>query len=198
MLEVKQLPQQHVLTWGKWRLEFSFQTDRWQHILWLQRSGKWTRCVSSIEGNPTQGWPGSPAYQHAYFEKINADIGEMQMLGQSGKNHYSGAMRFDTRQQMIDFDLAVRIHELPGLPLLLSSYEVLPPLGRDAADSGWELTLEQLPDQPAFQASWHLDSLPTKSLLNLTMADMTGIKLEKQRTTLRWKYQWRLQAGGAS
>ena len=194
MLEVTQLPQQHVLTGGGWRLEFLFQTDRWQHLLWRRQSGQWSRCISSVEGTSAQGWPGSPAYQHAYFEKINADVGEIQMLGQSGKNHYSGAVRFDTKQQVIDFDLAVRIHDLPALPLLLSSYEVLPPLGRDAPDQGWELSIEQLPHQPAVQAGWDLSPLPAKSMLSLTMADLSGIKLDKQRMTLRWKYQWRLKA----
>ncbi len=193
MLEVTQQPRHYLLTWTGWRLEFSWQTDRWQHQLWRASGREWTLAISSVEGTSEQPWPGSPAFQNVYYEQIDPDIGEVQLLGQSGKNHYSGAIRCDSRQQMIDFDLAVRIQAHPAGPLQLSTYDVMSPLARDAAAQGWELTTESLSAQPALVTAWDVSTLPKKSSFNLRMLDLTGVKIEKQRTTLRWKYQWWLK-----
>ena len=193
MLEVTQQPRHYTLTWTGWRLEFSWQTDRWQHQLWRANGREWTPVITSVEGTSEQPWPHSPAFQNVYYEQIDPDIGEVQLLGQSGKNHYSGAIRCDSRRQVIDFDLAVRIQAHPAGPLQLSTYDVLPPLGRDAAAQGWELTTESLSAQPALVTAWETSTLPKKSSFNLQMLDLTGVKIEKQRTTLRWKYQWRLK-----
>ncbi len=193
MLEVSQQPRHYLLTWAGWRLEFSWQIDRWQHQLWRAKGRDWVPAVTSVEGNAEQPWPGSPAFQNLYYEQIDPDIGEVQLLGQSGKNHYSGAIRCDSRQQIIDFDLAVRIQAHPAGPLLLSTYDVLSPLSRDDAEHRWELTTESLAGQPVLVTQWDLAALPQKSSFTMRMPDLSGVKIEKQRTTLRWKYQWRLK-----
>ena len=193
MLEVTQQPRQYLLTWTGWRLEFSWQVDRWQHQMWRAKGREWTPAISSVEGTSEQPWPGSPAFQNVYYEQIDPDIGEVQLLGQSGKNHYSGAIRCDSKRQVIDFDLAVRIQAHPAGPLLLSTYDVYSPLGRDDTERHWELTIEPLPVQPLLVTHWDVSTLPLKSTYTLQMPDLTGVKIEKQRTTLRWKYQWRLK-----
>lgn len=193
MLEVTQLPRQYLLTWNGWRLEFSWQIDRWQHQLWRAKGREWLPGVTSVEGTSEQPWPGSPAFQNVYFEQIDPDIGEVQLLGQSGKNHYSGAIRCDSRLSMIDFDLAVRIQAHPAGPLSLSTYDVHAPLTRDDAEQRWSLTTEALAAQPAVVTQWETSSAPSKTTFNMRMPDLTGAKMEKQRTTLRWKYQWRLK-----
>ena len=193
MLEVTQQPRQYLLTWPGWRLEFAWQIDRWQHQLFRAQGENWIPSVTSFEGTSEHPWPSSPAFQNVYYEQINPDIGEVQLLGQSGKNHYSGAIRCDSRQQLIDFDLAVRIQAHPSGPLLLSTYDVHPPLSRDDPEHRWALTIESLAAQPVLVSQWDVSDLPQKSVCRLIMPDLTGAKVEKQRTTLRWKYQWRLK-----
>lgn len=193
MLEVTQQPRQYLLTWPGWRLDFSWQIDRWRHQLWRAEGQEWLRGVSSVEGTSEQPWPSSPAFQNVYYEQINSEVGEVQLLGQSGKNHYSGAIRCDSRRQLIDFDLAVRIQAHPTGPLLLSTYDVHSPLGREDAEQRWALTIDTLNAQPGLISDWDVSKLPQKSVCRLTMPDLTGAKVEKQRTTLRWKYQWRLK-----
>lgn len=193
MLEVTQLPRQYLLTWAGWRLEFCWQVDRWQHQLWRAKGKEWLPGVASVEGTSEQPWPGSPAFQNVYFEKIDADVGEVQLLGQSGKNHYSGAIRCDSKQHVIDFDLAVRIQSHPAGPLLLSTYDVYAPLADEDLEHRWALTVESLTGQPPVVTQWDRSQLPQKTAFNLRMPDLSGAKIEKQRTTLRWKYQWRLK-----
>lgn len=193
MLEVTQQPRQYLLTWPGWRLDFSWQIDRWQHQLWRAEGQEWLPGVSSVEGTSEQPWPSSPAFQNVYYEQINPEVGEVQLLGQSGKNHYSGAIRCDSQQQLIDFDLAVRIQAHPTGPLLLSTYDIRSPLGREDAKHRWDLTIESLAAQPALVSQWDASQSPQKTVCSLVMPDLTGAKVEKQRTTLRWKYQWRLK-----
>lgn len=193
MLEVTQQPRQSLFTWPGWRLEFCWQSDRWQHALWRSVAGNWQRCVISVEGTSDQSWPDSPAFQNAYVERISPTCGEIQLLGQAGKNHYSGAVRCDSERQVIDFDLAVRIHATPTTPLLMSRYQVVDPVGLSNLQEVWDLTTETIPSQPAIVMDWTTDIPTSNSTACLRMPDLTEMRAEKLRATLRWKYQWRLK-----
>lgn len=193
MLEVTQQPQQSLFTWPGWRLEFGWQLDRWQHILWQASAAGWRRCVISIEGTSDQTWPDSPAFQNAYIERISDTCSEIQLLGQAGKSHYSGAIRCDSHQQVIDFDMAVRIHATPTAPFLMSTYQVVHPAGLSELQKVWELIPEALPGQPAIVPDWTTDVATSNSTVRLRMPNLTDMRAEKLRATLRWKYQWRLK-----
>lgn len=194
MLEVTQQPRQSFFTWPGWRLEFCWQLDRWQHSLWQASSGGWQRCVTSLEGTPDQTWPDSPAFQNVYIERMSDTCSEVQLLGQAGKSHYSGAIRCDSRQQVIDFDMAVRIHATPTAPFLLSTYQVVHPAGLSDLQRVWEFTTEALPAQPAIALDWSTDAATSNPAASLRIPDLTDMRAEKLRATLRWKYQWRLKA----
>lgn len=192
MLEVHQQPRQFLFTWPGWRLEFCWQADRWQHLLWQAEPAGWQRLLQSQEGTPDQPWPDSPAFQNAYVERINADCSEIQLLGQAGKNHYSGAVRCDAQKNLIDFDLAVRIHSEPAAPLLMSTYQLAPAfLNADPAKQ-WELHTEILSKQPPLLIDGGRAQDPSGTTMCLRMPDLSELRMEKQRATLRWKYQWRL------
>lgn len=192
MFEVSQQPRQYCLTWPGWRLEFRWQTDRWQHILWRQRGTGWAEAITSVEGSSEQTWPPSPVFQNVYFEEISPDIAEFQVLGQAGKSHYSGAIRYDDRLHSLDFDLAVRLQAPPQGPLLLSTYDISAQLGPGSSED-WKLTTETLAAQPALRAAWQSSNEPSQSRLILEVDNLQGVKIDKQRTTLRWKYQWTMK-----
>jgi hypothetical protein len=193
MLEVTQQPRQSLFTWSGWRLEFGWQLDRWQHTLWQARPEGWQRRVASTEGTADQSWPDSPAFQNAYVERISDSCAEIQLLGQAGKNHYSGAVRCDAETQIIDFDLAVRIQAQHAAPLLLSSYQLFHPRGLSDFSTTWEMTMENLSQQPPSVAESATDPTGAGSTVRLLMPDLTEMRAEKLRATLRWKYQWRLK-----
>ena len=192
MFEVSQQPRQYLLTWPGWRLEFRWQTDRWQHVLLQLQGTEWVQSITSIEGSSEQSWPPSPVFQNVYFEQTSPEIAEFQVLGQAGKNHYSGAIRYDSQLHHIDFDLAVRLQAPPEGPLLLSTYDVSPTLQRDSSPA-WGITTDTLAAQPTLRVAWRTANDRPNAHLTLGVDDLQGVKIEKQRTTLRWKYQWSLK-----
>lgn len=188
MLEVTQQPRQLLFTWPGWRLEFDLRQDRWQHALSQSTAEGWRQRLTSIEGAADQIWPESPAFQYAQVERPGASVAEIQLLGQAGRNHYSGAIRCDVERQLIDFDLAVRIQSQPPVPLVVSTYLVANPGNLVPLPDLWQLNVEQLPQQPACELNWTTDST-----VCLKIADLQVLQPEKSRATLRWKYHWRLK-----
>lgn len=186
MLEVTQQPRQSVFAWPGWRFEFVWRSDRWQHVLFQAQPQGWQPVLESVEGTAEQPWPASPAFQNAYIERQSPTCAEVQLLGQAGKNHYSAAIRCDAAENMIEFDMAVRIHAEPAAPLLMSAYHAAPPLPGRTCD--WTLTPETLPGQPPIVSDWTPGS-STATNLTLSMVDLSALKMEKQRATLRWKYR---------
>lgn len=197
MLDVTQQPRQLLFTWPGWRLLFEWQQDRWRHALEQAVAGKWRQQFASVEGGTDPSWPACPAFQYAQVERIGESCAEIQLLGQAGKNHYSGAVRCDAEHQLLDFDLAVRIQQPPPNPLILSTYEgpqsspdaaEQPGGGPTKAQKNWELTIEELPDQPVCTVQQ-----PSDSAIGLTMTDLPVWQTHKPRITLRWKYQFQLK-----
>ena len=190
MLEVAQQTQQSLFTWPGWRLEFCWKSDRWQHILWRKRPTGWQPEIHSLEGRPDQPWPDSPAFQNAFVERINPDCCEVQLLGQAGKNHYSAAIRCDAAKGNVTFDMAVRVHAEPPVPLLMSSYfDFSARDGKNGPGCAW--IIESITQQPPLV----LDVIPDKAggaVTRLLVRDFQELRMEKRRATLRWKYEWRL------
>jgi hypothetical protein len=91
-------------------LELSFRHvgDRWQHCVSVRHDGQWRPLLTSEEGSPADDVPPSPPFQDLRFEQLAERVCEFQLLGQSGKGVYSGAVRFDGGSGTIDFDLCAR------------------------------------------------------------------------------------------
>src|SRR5689334_17604333 len=90
--------------------EFSYQfvADRWQHSVSVRQGNDWRPVLTSLEGQPADSFLSSPAFQDLRFEQPAANIFEFQLLGQSGKGVYSGAVRLDALGRTCDFDLCAR------------------------------------------------------------------------------------------
>lgn len=188
MLNLFQDSHRCLLSWDEWRLEFLWQDDRWSHALWQESDGQRRDHLTSLEGTTEQSWPSSPAFQDLLTERINANCCEIQLLGQAGKNHYSGAIRCDAARNVIDFDLAVRIQTLPTAPLTLSTYVRANETHSDPASS-WNIDPEVIPKFPELKCSTEGSGLETLPRIRLFFEDLESLKFEKQRATIRWKYQ---------
>lgn len=189
MIQVVQTSIGCYLSWPGWQLCFDKCGDRWSHSL-QEWSGAPTntdrRHFISLEGAKDDSWPRSPAFQDLYLECINPDCYEVQLLGQAGKNHFSGAIRCDSTTNVIDFDLAVRIQSTPTAPLTLSTYlcliEKLP-------SPRWNIVPQPIPGCPLLTRVDCDQSTGEEVPLELALLDLQGLKFEKQRATIRWKYQ---------
>lgn len=150
---------------------------------------------SSQEGNAAEVWPESPAFQDLFTERIDDNCVEVQLLGQAGRSHYSGAIRCDGNANSIDFDLAVRIQTPPQVPLILSHY-VCPPnpkLPGTVEEGEWTLIPEQLTGFPIFEKRDVLNEGTDTRHSRLVLTDLTSLKWDRQRATIRWKYRWGVQ-----
>ncbi|MDB5388960.1 MAG: hypothetical protein JWM11_4606 [Planctomycetaceae bacterium] len=178
------------LGWDNWRLEFDWRDDRWAHSLWQDLQGIRLPIIRSVEGTTEQIWPGSPAFQDLHLERINPDCGEIQLLGQAGKNHYSGAIRCDGARNVIDFDLAVRIQSPAAAPLTVSTYLHSNANTKErSAQPTWNVIPEPISGCPELSSGFDAPDSESNVLQRLTFQDLNLLKFERQRATIRWKYQ---------
>jgi len=191
MLTISQDSRQCILSWGEWQLEFEWRIDRWAHSLSQVQSDVRDVVWRSVEGMPDEVWPGSPAFQDLYTERINENCGEVQLLGQAGKNHYSGAIRCDGTSNTIDFDLAVRIQTLPQAPLSLSSYSQVAIPGQNS-ESTWQFLPELIEGFPVLTEKLIPASRLRETHFRLQMEELHSLTWDRHRTTIRWKYRCRL------
>lgn len=193
MLTISQDPRQCLLSWDHWQLQFHWQDDRWTHSLWKIEQGGRAPVWSSIEGTGKDLWPCSPAFQDLIFERINDHCGEVQLLGQAGKNHYSAAIRCDGAANLIDFDLAVRIQSEPADPLQVGSYQRFG-LKLEPATSNWQFYPESIPLFPTLAlVEKNQDGQPTNApATDLMLSGLNSLKWDRHRATIRWKYTCRL------
>jgi hypothetical protein len=188
MLTLSQDSRQCLLTWDCWRLEFVWQGDRWSHALWQDLNGVRRDSHTSLEGTTEQSWPTSPAFQDLHTERIRPDCCEIQLLGQAGKNHYSGAIRCDAAQNVIDFDLAVRIQSAPTPPLTMTTYLI--PFGSHR--TAWQVQPQPIPNFPELTVKAGLPAIdvdPPAVAVQLVLEDLQTLKFERHRATIRWKYR---------
>lgn len=90
---------------GLW---FCYAVDRWRHELLLPGPNGWTATCASLEGEPHDVIPPSPAFQDLRFENIGPATVEFQLLGQAGQGTYAAAIRFDGAAETIAFDIFAR------------------------------------------------------------------------------------------
>lgn len=134
MLQVLQTVDRCVLTAGDLRLECRLEADRWQHCVLIWQDGLYTPLLESLEGDPSDSFPPSPAFQELMLEKKSDGCQEVQLFGRAGKNLYAAAIRVDMEAGEIAFDVSVRMRGDQSPQSMASSYR----LGEDfdAASTG--------------------------------------------------------------
>ena len=181
-MDIQQSPGQYHLTHGDWRLTFERTADRWRHRLLVQKAGTWLEFWASREGASDQDWPPSPAFQDLHLQPIDDDCIEVQLVGQAGKKHYSGVVRWELSQQQLFWDLAVHLPGVPEQPIG-SHYRL------QSSVVGESFEVEEIPGQPPLEVTQ--TSLPDCEL-SLGCADWSKSRLVRGRLTFRWQYSFRL------
>jgi hypothetical protein len=106
---------------GNLRVVFDWRGDRYGHRIQQQFGGEWHTVLESVEGSAADVWPPSPALQSLHVE--HRDTGPVALLvGRSGTSHWSASIEPLASRAVVQFDIACRIHGLPGS--LGSSYQV--------------------------------------------------------------------------
>ncbi len=108
MIVLEESAEAYTLRSADLEITFRHVGDRWRHFISVRRDGESLPLIASDEGTPDDDLLPSPALQDLRFEKLSEGIFEFQLLGQAGKGVFSAAVRFDARQQAIDFDLCAR------------------------------------------------------------------------------------------
>jgi hypothetical protein len=147
-----------VKTHALW-LRFERVVDRWQHVIEPGEVGSWR--LTSVEGDPEEPCPESPAYQDLWFEDRGGGRCEIQLMGQAGGSIYSAAVAVDETEGRITFDVCAR-RKRAGAPVSAQSrYRVQSEGGEDFGAS-W-LRSRDLVFETSFPAGESL-SLPESGL----------------------------------
>ncbi len=156
------------------RAVFDYRDDRWGHRIEVRREDQWVAAFSSIEGDSSDDWPPSPAFQHIHLQTFSLSGPTALLVGKAGASHWSAAIEADRETSVLRFDIACRLNGKAGL--LGSRYEVLGELSESAP----RLQIEVPTINDAF-----------RRVLNETRRDMSihiiGDSLIEPRT-IRWKY----------
>ena len=186
------------------QLLLAMDHDRWGHALWLPLRGAWRCVLQSVEGTAAEPQSPSPVFQSIQVERLGETVCELQLFGQSGRDIYSGAIRFDAELETVHFDLAVRLQGPREHESIVSTYATSHP-AEICAD---------VPD--GSECAWpDVDGLRVKTLcpavglgagriacVPATAADgprivigpspEPGKSAAQPRRTVRWQYGWML------
>jgi hypothetical protein len=204
MITLETSPEAYVIRDGDMEVSFRRLGDRWHHALRILHHGVWRPMLASDEGLPTSEVPPSPAFQDLRCERFQDDIVEFQMLGQSGRAVYSGAIRYDGATHTLDFDLCARGRSVEPPPCTVTRYLI--PLDFDvrsdppstpggaeivASSDLWvRISPAPLPDQP--RTELRVDGARRPQCV--TVGSQERITPEPSGTgfTVRWRYQMTL------
>jgi hypothetical protein len=100
------------------RVVFEYRVDRWGHTIEVRRDDQWVAAFSSIEGDATDDWPPSPAFQHIHLQTFSPNGPTALLVGKAGSSHWSAAIEADRAAGVLRFDIACR---LGGEPTLLGA-----------------------------------------------------------------------------
>lgn len=205
-MEIVQTQELFELTAGDLRLTFVKRHDRWQHAVFARHEDQssWSMLCQSVEGTADQSVPASPALQDCFVQEIGAGIQELQLLGQSGTNVYSAAVRFYGERREIDFDLCLRTTGTAGAPAILSTYCL--PGGLDAStvanvsggtckiawDFATRLEIELLPTDATETRRGELRIDRSSHRLEIPGDVATEASSRSARRSFRWHYRLRL------
>jgi hypothetical protein len=165
MMKLERSPGTYAIACDEFLMQFVYRDDRWQHRLSV-RSPAGADCLllTSVEGTPDDPLPPSPAFQDLFIEQPADQICEVQLMGQAGRQIYSGGIRIDGRQSLLDFDLCLVSKLPPG--------QGPPPHSRYELAAGCTATIVEGPQTVCLQAGgecWSLAPHLSEEYTGLTL-----------------------------
>jgi len=208
MITLETSPEACLIRDGDMEISFRRIADRWHHALRILHQEVWRPFITSQEGLPDSEVPPSPVFQDLRCERFDENVVEFQLLGQSGKAIYSGAIRYDGGPHTLDFDLSVRGRSVEPPPCTVTRYLI--PLDFDvrndpqsnpggaevvaSSDQRVRVAPVALADQPQTELRVDGDRRPqciTVGSLERVWPDPSG-----KGFTVRWRYQMTLGTVG--
>ncbi len=164
------------------RTDFVWRGDRYAHAVTLINPQGEHLLLESVEGDPQDPWPPSPAFQQLSMQGDGAQRVAF-LVGMAGKSHWSMSVEVASDQRSIVFDVACRIHL--AADRLCSSYrapsfEINDPATAVAEKESWYCRLKLDPTLPQHA---QMQNLPA-GLLRMECLAVPGTL----PGTARWKY----------
>ena len=102
-------------------VEFVRQGDRYHHTIFVSDGTSRSDYATSLEGDPQQLWPTSPALQQLSLQPLPDGRRVALLVGMAGKSHFSLSVIADEPSQRLVFEAACRYQTKPQF--LGSTYE---------------------------------------------------------------------------
>jgi hypothetical protein len=157
------------------RVVFDHRIDRWGHRIEIRREEQWIAAFSSIEGDSSDDWPPSPAFQHIHVQSVALNGPTALLVGKAGSTHWSAAIEADREAGVLRFDIACRLSIEPKQ--LGSSYSLLDVANQPALS---QLRIEVATFDDAVQRI--LDTSDTDLSIRVSSESIS------KSSTVRWKY----------
>ena len=93
-------------------VEFRRVEDRFWHEIVAIGSGRRV-IASSIEGDPSETWPPSPALQQLSIQPLPDGNQVALLVGMAGKSHFSLSVTADQENRRLVFEAACRYQQVP-------------------------------------------------------------------------------------
>jgi hypothetical protein len=157
------------------RAVFNYGVDRWGHRIEVRREDQWVAAFSSIEGDSSDDWPPSPAFQHIHLQTFLLNGPTALLVGKAGASHWSAAIEADREAGALRFDIACRLSS--GPKYLGSTYSII----KDRNESA--------PRRPRIEVAMINDACLRAIQVSETEMSVcvTSESLPEPRT-IRWKY----------
>lgn len=206
MMKLERSPGAYTIVCAGFQMQFVYREDRWQHRLLLGSETAERLLLASVEGTPDDARPPSPAFQDLFVEQPAPQICEVQLMGQAGRQIYSGVISIDGQHSLIDFDLCVVSKEPPGQePAGHSRYQLADgvEISTSTSSSGESLQTVRL---QADGEQWELASFssdeftdlslsvekePGQRLAEISLQGSTAGGFVQSRRNQRWRYTLR-------
>jgi hypothetical protein len=145
-------------------------------------AGEVSARLESLEGQPDDPWPASPALQSLHVEQRGGGIVVALLVGMAGSSHWSLSVEANAQLHRATFDVACRTRAEPawlGSTYSLSpDFEIAENCLLDAAGRRLQVT----PDAP------HVPTVLTFSQRRLSLVPERTALPGKAPQTIRWRY----------
>ena len=200
MLEVSQSSREYAITTPAFQLIFEHVGDRWQHRVLFSDGQSPQPVLISAEGTPAQTQPASPAFQDLRLEQVGEEQQEFQLMGQSGKQIYSAAIRVDGRRNLVDFDICTRFQKMDSAAEAFSTYRIEPGIAADFLEENGATTLRvSRAAMGLLIAAQSISGQPPSRIERISDGNPVTFRIVGQKQpvgpgsrpsqTLRWRYQ---------
>lgn len=98
---------------GRLKLVLWRALDRVAHHIEVETATGWQVAWESVEGEPDDPWPASPALQQLHVETRSASQQVALLVGMAGRSHWSASFCVDAERGTIEADVACRLRDAP-------------------------------------------------------------------------------------